>query len=302
MHKLLIVLVGVLGIGIGIGMSFFILPESRGQEAGVAGAFAEHVETLEMEKEGSSRELFDVVKVIDGDTVTLSMHGKNETLRLIGIDTPETGDSRGNVECFAKEATEKLKEVISERVAIEKDDSQGERDRYGRLLAYLFSESGKNLNQLLIEEGYASEYTYNDPYKYQSAFKAAEQAAKEEKKGLWADNACPEQKKPVVKKEEARIAPAAQSAPVPQPTSTPLESTAQLAPEKEPPMSTPPPTPPPPAPQQQSKYTCSSNTYNCSDFKTKAEAQAVYDQCGGAGNDIHKLDSNKDGEACESLP
>jgi hypothetical protein len=51
-----------------------------------------------------------------------------------------------------------------------------------------------------------------------------------------------------------------------------------------------------------SGYTCSANTYNCSDFATHAEAQAVYEQCGGASNDIHKLDSNKDGEACESLP
>lgn len=47
---------------------------------------------------------------------------------------------------------------------------------------------------------------------------------------------------------------------------------------------------------------CDSNAYNCSDFKTRAEAQRVFESCGGVSNDIHRLDGNKDGEACESLP
>lgn len=47
---------------------------------------------------------------------------------------------------------------------------------------------------------------------------------------------------------------------------------------------------------------CNSNLYNCTDFKTRAEAQAVYDSCGGASNDVHRLDSDADGIACESLP
>ncbi len=49
-------------------------------------------------------------------------------------------------------------------------------------------------------------------------------------------------------------------------------------------------------------YTCSTNTYNCSHFKTQAEAQSVFEQCGGVGNDVHRLDGNKDGSVCESLP
>jgi len=49
-------------------------------------------------------------------------------------------------------------------------------------------------------------------------------------------------------------------------------------------------------------YACSSNTYNCSDFKSHAEAQRVYESCGGVSNDTHRLDGNKDGQACESLP
>jgi len=47
---------------------------------------------------------------------------------------------------------------------------------------------------------------------------------------------------------------------------------------------------------------CSYNAYNCSDFSTHAEAQEVFDYCGGISNDVHRLDSDKDGTACESLP
>lgn len=50
-----------------------------------------------------------------------------------------------------------------------------------------------------------------------------------------------------------------------------------------------------------SDYVCSDNIYNCGDFKTHVEAQMVFDYCGGASNDIHKLDQDGDGEACETL-
>ena len=50
------------------------------------------------------------------------------------------------------------------------------------------------------------------------------------------------------------------------------------------------------------EITCSHNAYNCEDFSTQAEAQRVFEACGGVGSDIHRLDGNKDGVACESLP
>jgi len=53
---------------------------------------------------------------------------------------------------------------------------------------------------------------------------------------------------------------------------------------------------------QTNGYVCSSNTYNCDDFKTHDEAQYVFELCGGVGNDVHWLDGDKDGIACESLP
>lgn len=57
-----------------------------------------------------------------------------------------------------------------------------------------------------------------------------------------------------------------------------------------------------PQPQNNLNYTCSYNAYNCSDFSTHAEAQRVYDACGGILSDVHNLDRDKDGFACESLP
>lgn len=133
-----------------------------------------------------------VTKVIDGDTIQVVINGKNETLRLIGIDTPETVDPRKPVQCFGKEASAKAKSLLSNKsVRLEADPTQGERDKYQRLLRYVFLEDGTNFNKLMINEGYAHEYTYNTPYKYQLEFKQAQKEAEASKAGLWADNACP---------------------------------------------------------------------------------------------------------------
>lgn len=256
----------------------------------------------------AQRELYDVVKVIDGDTITIKLDGQNETIRLIGLDTPETNDPRTGVQCFGKEATAKLKSVIGKRVAIEKDAGEGERDKYDRLLAYVYSEEGLLLNKYLIEQGYAYEYTYDDPYKYRKEFKAAQVDAKAKQRGLWAPNACPEPKKAApAAKASVQTAAAAVAVPEvkPEPENKAEEKKPEPEPEKpkeEPKQKEPEPEPEDEEEQPSSSYTCSSNKYNCTHFKTQAEAQEVFDQCGGADNDVHKLDNNKDGEACESLP
>lgn len=134
---------------------------------------------------------YHVAKVIDGDTLAINMDGKIETLRLIGINTPETVDRRKPVECFGKEASKKARELLDgENIRFETDQTQSERDKYGRLLAYIYLENGLFFNQYMIEEGYAYEYTYNIPYKYQTEFKTAQATAEQNKKGLWADGAC----------------------------------------------------------------------------------------------------------------
>jgi len=135
-----------------------------------------------------------VVRVIDGDTIDVETEDGVQRVRLIGIDTPETVDPRKPVQCFGKEASAKAKELLEgEKVMLEADFSQDERDKYDRLLRYVFLPDGRNFDLVLIEEGYAREYTYNTPYKYQQEFKEAERIAQENKRGLWADDVCPEE-------------------------------------------------------------------------------------------------------------
>lgn len=134
---------------------------------------------------------YKVTEVVDGDTIKISMNGSIETLRLIGIDTPETVDPRKPVQCFGKEASNKAKELLSgKKVRIETDPTQGERDKYDRLLAYVYREDGLFYNKVIIEDGYAHEYTYNKPYKYQTQFKLAQQSAQAGQKGLWSPTTC----------------------------------------------------------------------------------------------------------------
>ena len=135
--------------------------------------------------------LHKVVKVIDGDTIAVEIDGKTETIRLIGINTPETVDPRKPVECFGVEASDKAKEILTGKsVRLEADSVVGERGKYGRLLRYIFLEDGTSFNKMMIDEGYAYEYTYNSSYKYQDEFKQAEKEAREAKRGLWADGVC----------------------------------------------------------------------------------------------------------------
>lgn len=134
---------------------------------------------------------YSVLKVVDGDTIHIDMNGKKETVRLIGMNTPETVDPRRPVECFGKEASAKAKELLDgQQVRIETESSQGERDKYGRLLGYVIREDGLLFNRYMIEEGYAYEYTYRLPYKYQAEFKTAQKEAEAAGRGLWAPGVC----------------------------------------------------------------------------------------------------------------
>jgi micrococcal nuclease len=133
-------------------------------------------------------DLYSVIKVVDGDTIDVSINGTTERIRLIGINTPETVDPRKPVECFGKEASAKAKELLTnKKVYLEADPSQGERDKYNRLLRYVFFEDGTSFNLLIIKEGYAYEYTYDIPYKYQTEYKQAQKVAQSSKAGLWGD-------------------------------------------------------------------------------------------------------------------
>lgn len=136
---------------------------------------------------------YKVLKVIDGDTIVIDKDGTSETIRMIGVDTPETVHPSKAVQCFGVEASNQTKTWLTgQLVKLEVDSSQGERDKYGRLLAYVFRTDNLFVNQKLIDEGFAYEYTYNLPYKYQAEFKTAEVEARTNKRGLWALDACAE--------------------------------------------------------------------------------------------------------------
>ncbi len=183
-----------------------------------------------------------VVRVIDGDTIEVSIEGKIDRVRYIGMDTPETG------EWMAPEATAKNEELVGGKVVgLEKDVS--ETDRYGRLLRYVWV-GDRMVNAELLWLGCAQVSTYPPDVKYVDCFLRLQREAREAGRmcGLT-------------------------------PTPSPFN-------------------PPSPSPCD-----CSGNIYNCADFGTHVEAQACYEYCKSLGRgDIHRLDGDNDGIACESLP
>ncbi len=206
---------------------------------------------------------FKVFKVVDGDTIKIALENNEiKTVRLIGIDTPETVDPRKPIECFGKEASQKLKSLLEDQpVYLAKDNSQNNEDKYGRWLRYVYLEDGTFINKLLVMQGYAYEYTYDKPYKFQQEFKEAQMRAQLNDIGLWAPDACVTPT--ILPTLSVSITPLL----TPQITSTPCS--------------------------------CESNIYNCSSFSSQQEAQTCFDYCGGVANDIHKLDGNDDGIVCE---
>ncbi|MFH1509039.1 MAG: thermonuclease family protein [bacterium] len=112
-----------------------------------------------------------VTTVIDGDTFYVDDNGTAESVRLIGIDTPEIAKQKSEIQEGALEASNFMKDLVEGKwVYLEADESQGDRDQYGRLLRYAFLEDGTHINLLLLKEDLAVEYTFDKPYKYQEEF------------------------------------------------------------------------------------------------------------------------------------
>ena len=117
---------------------------------------------------------FTVTKVVDGDTIWVRQRRRMK-IRMIGLDTPETVDPRKPVQCFGREASAQAKTILGgQSVYLETDPSQDTIDKYGRTLAYVWTASGRLFNLDMIADGYAFEYTYDLPYRYQADFKTAE--------------------------------------------------------------------------------------------------------------------------------
>ncbi|MDO8638652.1 MAG: thermonuclease family protein [Candidatus Daviesbacteria bacterium] len=126
-----------------------------------------------------------VTRVVDGDTIEIE---GGQKVRYIGIDTPETVDPRRAVGCFGKEASNKNKELVEGKMVIlEKDITNV--DKYGRLLRYVYLKQADGtllfVNDYLVREGYAKNYTYPPDVKFNAQFLEAEREAREQNRGLW---------------------------------------------------------------------------------------------------------------------
>lgn len=133
-----------------------------------------------------------VTKVFDGDTIEVRRGGRLEKVRLLGIDTPETVDPRRPVQCFGRDASRRTKQLLSRMyVRLETDPAAGEHDKYHRLLRYVWRQDGLLVNESLIRDGYALEYTYRTTaYRHQAEFKMAEAEARAARRGLWSPQTC----------------------------------------------------------------------------------------------------------------
>jgi micrococcal nuclease len=134
-----------------------------------------------------ARQSATVSRVVDGDTIKILIQEKEDTVRLIGIDAPETVSSQESAQCFGKNASNMAKETLMNKaIFIESDPTQGDRDEYGRLLRYVFLPDGTNFDEFMLKEGYAREYTFKGRlYKYRTEFIQSEKTAKKKGKGLW---------------------------------------------------------------------------------------------------------------------
>jgi micrococcal nuclease len=145
------------------------------------------------ERSGASNRTFGpgeatVVRVVDGDTVRVRFPGGSdeESVRLLGIDTPETHGPGGLRECFGREASDHTTSLLppGERVRLVRDVEA--RDRYGRLLAYVYrSRDDLFVNLALAEDGFATTLTYAPNVAHRDELVAAVAAARDRDKGLW---------------------------------------------------------------------------------------------------------------------
>lgn len=127
-----------------------------------------------------------VVKVVDGDTIRVRIDGVEEPVRLIGIDTPETHGRGGLRECFGAEATRRTKALLPAGTPVRLVRDAELRDRYDRLLAYVYRDDDDLfVNLTLAEEGYAAAYTFPPNVAHADQFVEAAARAREAGRGLW---------------------------------------------------------------------------------------------------------------------
>ncbi|MYL70337.1 nuclease [Halobacillus litoralis] len=206
-----------------------------------------------------------VTNVVDGDTIDIMMNGKEERVRLLLVDTPETVHPDKPVQRFGPEASEFAEEKLSgKEVRFEYDGPK--RDHYDRLLGYIWV-NGENFNQQLLEKGLARyAYEYDPPYVHSVSMKKAETRAKQQEKGIWSIDGYV--------------------------TNEGFSERESFSSEELPASSY----------EGNLPYDLHGPDRDCSDFSSQKAAQAFYEAAGGPAQDPHRLDGNdQDGVVCESL-
>ena len=129
--------------------------------------------------------LYAITHFVDGDTIVVNMNGHVETIRFVGVDTPETHKPNTPIQCYGPEASGYTRQRIgNKRVQLISDSLSTDRDRYNRLLRYVYLPDGTNLNQELIAKGYGFYYPYF-PFTKSADFELAEKQAMSSHLGIW---------------------------------------------------------------------------------------------------------------------
>ncbi len=168
---------------------------SEATTSSTTGSTADIASANGLRPQGATADGAPVIRVVDGDTLHVLLDGRDVTVRMIGMNTPETVKPNSPVECYGPEASDYAKELLSgQRVTLEFDDSQGRQDKYGRTLAYVWLEQASGALSLVnldeISHGVARERQYGPtPYAWKATFRAAQDAARAAGVGLW--GACP---------------------------------------------------------------------------------------------------------------
>lgn len=142
-----------------------------------------------------------VIRVIDGDTLKVECKGEKVSLRLIGIDTPESKANNkaykdaykskrdiDTITALGKRSTGFIKGLVKKGDIINIEYDVEKRDRYKRLLGYVYVSSGKMINEVIILSGYANIMTIPPNVKYAERFQKAYKEARENMRGLWQKN------------------------------------------------------------------------------------------------------------------
>lgn len=126
------------------------------------------------------------VRAVDGDTLVAKVDGKEEYIRLLLVDTPETKHPDKGVQPFGPEASDLMKKTFSPSDSIKIEYGTEKRDKYDRLLAYVYTKDGAMFNKVLLKKGVARvAYVYPPNDKYVEEFRKIESTAKSKEIGIW---------------------------------------------------------------------------------------------------------------------